>query len=144
MWKLQDRVKIDTMIYEQFLLSLCLWREVRGQSQAARAAVAAVIRNRSTDAEHRWPKTIPGVILQPRQFSSFNAGDPNAVLFPVPSNVQDWEAWQDCCDVATMPLTADPTQGANSYESEPAGMLPRWADPEKITVIIGPFRFYKL
>ena len=42
-----------------------------------------MIRNRAEDPKKRWPRTVSGVILEPRQFSSFNAGDPNAVKFPV-------------------------------------------------------------
>jgi len=136
------------MSYEQFLLALCLWREARGETQLARTGIAAVIRNRSEHAKRRWPNTIVRVILQPKQFSSFNAGDPNAVLFPVQPAAgasADWNSWQDCCDVATVPLQSDPTNGANCYESIPDGKpKPSWADPAKITTTIGPFRFYKL
>jgi len=132
------------MTYEQFICSLCLWREARGASQAAKAAILAVIRNRSQDARNRWPKTLLGVILQPLQFSSFNANDPNASKLPNPLQAVDWLAFQDCMVVVKAPLTADPTQGATNYESCAVGELPAWADPAKLTTTIGPFRFYKL
>ena len=137
------------MTYDQFLLALCLWREARGQSAACMAGIAAVIRNRAEDPKKRWPRTVSGVILEPRQFSSFNAGDPNAVKFPNNayggSGVYDWAAWLQACDVATVPFTADPTQGATNYESlPPDAEKPAWCDPAKLTTTIGPFRFYRL
>jgi spore germination cell wall hydrolase CwlJ-like protein len=130
--------------YDQFILALCLWREARGASQQALAGIAAVIRNRMADSRRRWPGTIPGVILERLQFSSFNAGDPNAVKFPIPGTSSDWNAWQSCLDVVLTPLTADPTGGATNYESCELGHLPSWADANRLTATIGPFRFYKL
>jgi spore germination cell wall hydrolase CwlJ-like protein len=128
--------------YENVLAALCLWREARGQSAAAKAAILAVIRNRVADK--RWPNTLTGVILQPLQFSSFNSGDPNATQMPNPKNAADWAAWTECCNVVDTPLIADPTMGATNYESCEPGKLPSWAQPSKLTVQIGPFRFYKL
>jgi Cell Wall Hydrolase len=98
----------------------------------------------------RWPRTIPGVILQHAQFSSFSAGDPNAVLFPLPpaSAAQpspDWIAWGNAQIAVNTDLGGDPTNGATNYESLPEGApRPAWADPTKLTATIGPFRFYKL
>lgn len=140
------------MTYDQFLTALMLWREARGQSQPAKTAILSVVRNRVTDAKNRWPKSLIGVILQPKQFSSFNAGDPNASKFPQPSsdpnkaNPADWLAWLDCVEVVANVLGGDSTNGANHYESCDAAGIPRpgWADPAKMTVVIGPFRFYKL
>lgn len=133
------------MTYDQFLEALCLFREARGVSMAAKAAVLAVIRNRASDSANRWPKTTADVVTQPKQFSSFNASDPNVTKWPTPRIPVEWSAWQDCMTVVETPLTADPTDGANHYHSLPDGsVLPSWADPAKLTVTIGPFKFYKL
>jgi Cell Wall Hydrolase len=137
------------MTYEQWLAALCLWREARGASVEALTAIWFVIVNRSQDAKLRWPRTIPGVILQFRQFSSFNAGDPNATKFPsppLPGNPAspDWSAFLKCQEAVTTQLGSDLTNGATNYESEPPNQLPDWADPAKLTVTIAPFRFYKL
>lgn len=135
------------MTYEQWLAALCLWREARGSSLAALTAIWWVIQNRANDAHNRWPKTIPGVILQHLQFSSFNAGDPNALKFPIPPNATspDWSAFQSCIVAIETTLGGDPTSGATNYESIPdPSKRPSWCDPNKITVTIGPFRFYKL
>lgn len=112
---------------------------------AAKAAVLAVIRNRASDSLSRWPKTTGEVVTQPKQFSSFNANDPNVAKWPTQKNSVEWGAWQDCISVVTVPMTADPTNGANHYHSIPDGQaLPSWADPAKLTVTVGPFKFYKL
>jgi hypothetical protein len=136
------------MTYDQFLLALCLFREARGSSLPALTAIYHVILNRVNDPHKRWRRTIPGVILQPLQFSSFNRDSPDQA-FPVPPEPgtqpnPDWRAWQDCLTVVQTQLLADPTGGANCYESCAPGQLPAWASPEKITVTVGPFRFYKL
>ncbi len=143
---------------DSILGRLCLYREGRGESLAGKAAILAVLRNRTTDSRGRWPKSIAGVVTQHAQFSSFNANDPNVTAWPSPNHPPDWLAWLDCCAVYDTPLTADPTHGANSYHSIPdAGytykdsrgkdvtlMPPSWADPSKFTVQIGSTKFYKL
>ena len=130
------------MTYEQFMGALCLWREGRGCTPAALTGIWWVIQNRTKDK--RFPSTIPGVILQPFQFSSFNPSDPSISKFPMDNGSLDWVAWGKCMDVVTSTLGGDPTNGATNYESCSPGELPEWADPSKMTVQIGPFRFYKL
>ncbi len=133
------------MNYDQFLEALALFREARGSSLAAKAAVLAVIRNRAADALNRWPKTTGDVVTQPKQFSSFNANDPNVTKWPTQKQPVERAAWQDCLAVVETVMTADPTHGANHYHSIPDGQpLPSWADPAKLTVTVGPFKFYKL
>lgn len=133
------------MLYEQWIAALCIWREARGASLPAMNGVYSVILNRSTDAHARWPRNVPDVITQHLQFSSFNAGDPNAMRFPSPGSASDWKAWLNCQAVVETPIGPDPTQGATNYHSIPEGQpLPAWADPAKLTVEIGPFKFYRL
>ena len=141
------------MGYDQFMLALCLWREARGRSREELVAILKVIFNRRNDPGYRWPRDLVKVILQPKQFSSFNVGDPNATKFPVPPNAgtwasPDWKAWELCMDVVeqhNVNPPSDLTFGANHYESFPPGVtLPQWAAPDKMTTTLGPFRFYKL
>ena len=143
---------------DSVLARLAMYREARGESMAAKAGVLAVLRNRANDPKNRWPKTLAGVVLEPGQFSSFSAKDPNSVVFPNPAHAADWQSWLDCCEVFDVPLIADPTMGANSYHSIPdAGytykntegktvtlMPPSWADPAKLTAQIGNTKFYRL
>ncbi len=129
----------------QFMEALCLYREGRGESMPAKAAMLAVIRNRTVDPQYRWPRSSIDVIRQPKQFSSFNPTDPNASVWPpAGGNPGQIQAWLDCCNVVTTPLTADPTDGAVFYEALPDDALkPSWADPAKQTVQIGRTRFYR-
>jgi spore germination cell wall hydrolase CwlJ-like protein len=124
--------------FEQVLTALCIWREARGCSEEAQIGVYHVIANRVAD--HRWPNTFSGVVQQPLQFSSFNAGDPNASKIPTNTDV----AFAQCCAIVDAPGD-DPTGSANHYHSlKPEDHLPSWADPTKITKKIPPFTFYKL
>lgn len=150
------------MSYEEWLAALCIWREARGESLAAMTGVWHVIQNRTTDEERRWPRTIAGVILQHAQFSSFLQSDPNCVRFPIQPTppqsesaqalhsrnlpvVTDWNAFLDCQTVVESPLNADPTQGANCYESLPEGAKrPAWATAEALTCQVGAIRFYRI
>lgn len=136
------------MNYDQWLSALAIWREARGESLATKTAIWQVIQNRVNDPQHRWPKTISGVLAQKWQFSSMTGiGDPNLLLYPVESSPasMDWTAFLDCQSVVESPLNADPTSGANSYESLPeSATRPHWADPAKVTLAIGNTRFYRL
>jgi len=120
---------------DSFLVRLCLWREARSESLAAKAAVLAVIRNRANDPKNRWPKTLAGVVLQPSQFTSFSKGDPNSVAFPRPpksGTSPDWQAWLDSCAVFDAPLTASPV-GESQFYVDVTADLARFA-----VSILGP------
>lgn len=138
------------MSYNQFLAALVLWREARGQSKAALAAIYHVIINRVSDPKHRWPKTISGVIMQHAQFTSMShAADPNIARMPIDDGSPDWISFQDCLAVVATALIADPTQGATNYVSVDArGNIPEdakdWVQADKMTYQVGPFRFFKL
>lgn len=129
---------------DQYLSRLCLWREARGESSAAQCGVYHVLLNRVADK--RWPDTLAEVVLQPKQFSSFNAGDPNAVKIPMPNET----AWVLCCGVVSAVDAApeafpDETLGSTHYHSySNVAAYPKWAEESKHTVDIGAFHFYKL
>ncbi len=100
----------------QFLLALCVWREARGESLRGKQLVAWTILNRSHDK--RWPNTIRGVVLQPLQFSSFNANDPNSRKLLNPAEYSTPDVWKACYGAAAavfFGLTTDPTGGADHY-----------------------------
>ena len=125
-------------------MALCIWREARGQSELAQAAIKHVIVNRVRNPVGPFVKChdVVSTILCPYQFSSFNRNDPNSSLIPNPVNVADWEAWKQVCFVVDE-YQEDPTGGANYYFSVNI-TPPSWADPAKQTAQIGPFRFFKL
>lgn len=126
--------------YEQFLAGIALYREARGESKAARAAVLAVIINRAAIKK----TTLDRIILAPWQFSSFNAKDPNAVAWPDRTKPLDWAAYLDCCAAVNgaMELYADPTGGATHYYDDSIAK-PAWATQMEFKGKIGRFNFYK-
>jgi spore germination cell wall hydrolase CwlJ-like protein len=120
--------------YAGVLAALCVWREARGECPGAKRAVAHVIRNR---AAQKFRGTNPiEVILWPKQFSCFNAGDPNATLFPTANDA----AFRECREAVANPGD-DPTGGALYYHS--CAKPPRWAEKLQLTARIGAFRFYR-
>ena len=118
---------------------------------AAKTAIWHVIQNRTLVAQRRWPRTIAGVILQHAQFSSFLQSDPNVTRFPIPPTPgqdasADWLAFLDCQTVVESPLAADPTDGADMYESLPANAMPKpaWIAVSTLKCEIAGIRFYAL
>lgn len=126
--------------YPRVLLALCLYREARGESRDAKIGVKHVILNRLANPKPPYAHcdTIPKVILDPKQFSSFNRLDPNSSFMPLGIEA----VWLSCCEVVDTD-TQDPTGRATHYYSTNIPP-PKWADPAKFTVQIGAFRFYEL
>lgn len=137
-----DKIQ-SVQLLDRFLLALCVWREARGETVKGKQLVAQVIVNRCTDALHRWPRTVPAVITQPWQFSSFNKDDANALLYPAEAD----SSWPDCvqaADIALSTLTGSlaPTTSANHYHV--AGLDPSWRDATKVVATEGHHVFYRL
>ena len=121
----------------RFMLALCVYREARGESMRGKELVAQVILNRVRDT--RWPDTVSGVVTQRWQFSAFNAGDPNALLFPHEND----PAWDACVNAADLILQLPkPITTANHYHV--IGILPKWADAENVVTREGHHIFYTL
>jgi N-acetylmuramoyl-L-alanine amidase len=123
------------------LLALCIWREARGEILAAKKGVAWSVKNR-VDHPSWWGDSYHTVILKPKQYSSFNPGDVNAVKFPDEHDT----AWQACLQIALSVYTGestDNTDGADHYydTSIPA---PSWTAPPVVhKVDIGRLKFFK-
>lgn len=128
--------------YNLGIWALTVWREARGESYNAKLAIAHVIRNRMRDQAKRWPRTPSGVCLQRLQFSCFNADDPNVALYPK----DDDPVFLECCRAVEEAEAGgfDASRGANHYHHLPAGQEPKWADKNKLTVVIGKGKFYRL
>lgn len=124
---------------DSYNLLVAIWREDRGGGRDSKRGVYWVIMNRVADP--RWPNNITDVILQPKQFSSFNANDPNFSKYPQPGTT----SLAECAAVIDYP-GPDPTGGANCYHTFPAGhpAWPSWATDDKFTLKIDSISFYKL
>lgn len=114
--------------------------EAANEGADGMAAVAHVLRNRATDP--RWPDSIAGVALQPKQFSTFNAGaggNGGGSQYPIGSPI--YERAGQVFDAVMGGKHVDPTGGATHYYS-PVGMqklvddgdqpnaIPKWLDDE--------------
>jgi spore germination cell wall hydrolase CwlJ-like protein len=114
--------------------------EAANEGDEGMAAVAHVLRNRATDG--RWPSSIEGVALQPKQFSAWNAGaGGNSIPTSVKPGDPMYEKAGAVFDAVMSGKHVDPTGGATHYYS-PAGMsklvadgdqsnlIPKWLDTE--------------
>jgi N-acetylmuramoyl-L-alanine amidase len=127
--------------YNKVLLALVVWREARGEIEAAKVGVAWTIRNRVMKPGW-WGTSWISVILKPFQFSSFNHSDPNATKMPD----EDDHSWDDSLNAAYSVYTLgvnDPTGGATHYfdkslDSNP----PSWAAELSHKCDIGNLHFY--
>jgi len=123
-------------------LALVAWREARGESDEAIAAVCHAVMNRVHHTDW-WGRDVMSVVSKKWQFSSMT--DPNdRQLTTWPQS--DMASWRRCLRLAHQVYTGaleNPVPGADSYydDSIPA---PYWADPAKMVAQIGPFRFYDL
>lgn len=127
-------------VFPVSMAALAVYREARGEPYEVKLGVARVLRNRCADA--RWPDNLDEVILQPKQFSSFNPNDPNVGRFPKRSNVVDWKAYEDCAKAVAESETVDVVNGANFYHDVSIDP-PSWTAKMIVTKKIGKIIFYK-
>ncbi len=130
--------------YELAMLTICIWREARGESIEGKKAVGWCIRNRAFKEGNQWyGNDWVSVILKPFQFSSFNSNDPNAAKFPLMSD----PSFSDCLKAAKYAynaMTPDPTGGATYYfDDSMAANPPKWAAALTPTTKIGRLNFFK-
>lgn len=132
MWTVDEIPKV-------YLMALCAWREARGCSVEAIRGVLHVIDNR---ARHPgwWGAGAVDVILKPKQFSSFNADNPEAVKFPGGDD-RVFLQILDHVEQVLMGKDSDLTGGATHFHD--STVTPEWAGTMTRTAHIGTFRFYK-
>lgn len=130
--------------WEVALLALCVWREARDQTIAAKAGVAWSIRNR---VQHPtwWGTDYQSVILKPKQYSSFNPGDPNATKFPIGEKPEIWQACLMAAEKAYRAIGENPIDNATSYfdksmDADP----PAWAARMTHVCDIDALRFFRV
>lgn len=132
--------------YEFALLTLCIWREARGEVDEAKYGVAWVVKNRVDKGT--FGTGYAGVILKPFQFSSFNGMgknglvDANTMKFPIP---QTDRAFGACLLAAKRVYEAsapDPTHGSQFYHDDSIAP-PNWTKNMVFKVKLGKLSFYK-
>jgi N-acetylmuramoyl-L-alanine amidase len=126
------------------LLALCIWREARGETWRTKLAVGCSVRNRVHHPDW-WGHDYHSVILDPYQYSSFNASDPNSKKWP---NDED-PNWLESLEAASLIIngnTTDTTSGATSYfDKSLDDNPPKWASSAEMSKLrtIGSMHFYK-
>lgn len=124
-----------------FMLALCIFREARGETVLGQRAVANVILNRAKRPGW-WGSDVFTVITKAYQFSSFNKGEPNSIVYGAPNDA----SWHQCFAVAQSALDGsllDNTIGATFYYDKSLdAMPPVWASKYKHLCDIGSFRFF--
>ncbi len=118
---------------ELTLLALCVWGEARGEPNLGKSAVAHVVMNRWRLGT--FGKTLRDVLLKPKQFSCFNADDPNRYKL---LKIKASETWNQCFNAALgayCGIDPDPTDGATHYCRVDSN--PSWRKKMKVTEKIG-------
>lgn len=123
-------------VYATFLLALVAWREARGEPVEAQLGVIWSVENRVARGGW-WGTNEVTVILFPKQYSSFDVGDPNATKFPTAND----PVFSNMLVMAQAP-GSDPTNGATHYYS--GDVVPYWASSMTHTIDLGALHFYKV
>ncbi len=135
------------MDHDLDIVARTLYGEARGEyaqaGPAALIAVANVIVNRLKKGE-RYGKTLTEVCLKHRQFSCWNAGDPNRPLIQQEDLEKD-PLFVLCKNVArkvSQEEWPDLTRGSDHYHA--LSCKPSWSRAHKIKLRLGHHIFYKL
>ena len=122
---------------------MTIWGEARGESFEGKVAVACVIRHR-TERKYSSDGTIPGTVLRDRQFSCWNANDPNRIkMATLDDNDNVVEECLRAWRTSNNPDN-DNVPGAVLYLNKSIVYpLPNWAKEENEIRTIGAHTFYR-
>lgn len=126
------------------ILTRTVFGEARGEPTLGQIAVAWVIVNRARNPRW-WGRGIRGVCLQPWQFSSWNAGDPNRQL--ITALAKDDPRYLALRSLMVEVLAGwhpDPTRGADHYCTRAVAPKTKWARGKTPVAEIGNHLFYRL
>lgn len=121
-----------------WFLAATIYGEARGEPWQGKVAVAWVIQNRLKS--RRWGNSYRSVVTAPKQFSCWNASDPNYAVIQR-ANLED-AVFQSCVAAgaaAHFDLCNDPTDGALHYAA--SYIRPKWATDDFVK--IGHHHFYR-
>jgi len=131
--------------YNRAILSLCIWREARGEGLEGMRACAHVISNRVRAHWGDYSK----VIAAKNQFSSMTVlGDSQTILWPTRPNSM-FEAAMDIAEKVYAETDIDPTHGALYYANLDIAksewfqkQIVERPDEHPVTVKIGAHTFF--
>jgi spore germination cell wall hydrolase CwlJ-like protein len=136
------RSKTIEMYADVVFLALMAWREARGESTEARAAVMHVVLTRMANPGW-WGRDVPGVLFKRWQFTSLTGhNDPQLTVWPK----KDDPIWVECLKLADNAMSGalhNPATGADSYHDISIGS-PDWAAKATHIRDIGRLKFYKV
>jgi len=109
---------------EEVVIRLLVWGEARGESAVGKLAVLWVVHNRALLRD----TSLKTEALRDRQFSCFNADDPNRekLLKAHELDPAGWKACDAICELYAAHLTTDPTKGATHYYVAAMKNPPTW------------------
>lgn len=129
------------------IMARTLWGEARNQGAKGMEAVACVIMNRFNEniwySKYKGEHSIKAVCLKPKQFSCWNADDPNSKMCSsVNTTNKTFVQALEIARKAKYGKLKDITKGANHYYSDSI-KAPKWVKDMKFCVKIGQHNFYK-
>lgn len=128
---------------DRVFLALMIWREARGESAEARAAVGYTVVERLRSRVAWWGTDVLSVLFCKWQYSSLtDPRDRQLATWPR----EDQQAWQQCLELADLILSGtinNPAPGADSYFDRSI-RAPNWATRERHIADIGQLRFYRV
>lgn len=132
---------VATSDKELWCLSTAIYFEARGESYRGQVAVAQVVLNRVKD--HRYPKTICGVVYQ-------NQAKRNACQFSfacdgIPETINDTKSWDQAQDIAKRFTDGELylTEVADATHYHATYVRPTWAPRMNKVAQIGLHIFYR-
>lgn len=134
---------------DRVAIALTLYGEARGEALEGRVAVASVLRNRL--ALKRWGTSYAAVCLADRQFSCWNASDPNAPLLrALAAELEGQQVAPDAmvreclwlADGLIANAFASRVGPATHYHATWMPTAPRWVAGALQTAVVGRHRFF--
>lgn len=123
------------------VLAKTIWGEARSDGYVGMHAVCCTILNRAKRPGW-WGKNIREVCLKRRQYSCWNAGDPNLQkMINVTETDKEYVVALEIADIALDGKLEDITNHSTHYHTK--SIMPYWARSEEPVAIIGAHMFYR-
>ena len=124
------------------LLTALVMGEAEAEPLIGKFAVAQVVKNRVAD--NRWANDWNRVMLQKYQFSCFLPEYLRPVILETDWGNVYWRESRLAAMGVFFGYIRDVADGANHYHARHLDPPPKWADPRKMTQVVGQHIFYKL